>query len=70
MPWPSPRYKQLSGQFGFLVFVRYVCVNAFYLRKSGQNSMCPGLNLRCNGCNRMADIASLFVEIREFISCD
>ena len=32
--------------------------------------MRPGLNLRCSSCNRMADIASLFVEIREFISCD
>ena len=70
MPCSSPRYKQLSGQFGFLVFVRCVCINAFYLRKSGGNSMCPGLNLRCSSCNGMADIASLFVEIREFISCD
>ena len=26
--------------------------------------MCPGLNLRCSSCNGMADIASLFVEIR------
>ena len=32
--------------------------------------MRPGLNLRCSSCNGMADIASLFVEIREIISCD
>ena len=37
----------------------FVCVNAFYLRKSGENSMRPGLNLRCSSCNRMAGIASL-----------
>ena len=34
-----------NSDFCFL-FVMFVCVNAFYLRKSGENSMCPGSNLR------------------------
>ena len=33
--------------------------------KLGENSMCPGRNLRCSSCNEMADIVSLFVEIRD-----
>ena len=36
----------------------------------GGNSMRPGLNLRCSSYNGMTDIASLFDEIREFISRD
>ena len=44
MPRSSPQYQQLCGQFRF--FLCLFVFTCFYLRKSGENSMCPGFNLR------------------------
>ena len=48
----------------------FVCVNAFYLQKSSENCMFPGLNLRCGSYNGiiMADIASLLRSDDSFLA--
>ena len=35
-----------STRGGLCLFLMFVCDNAFYLRKSEKNFMCPGFNLR------------------------